>query len=64
MVGKIYKKVLLDRVGRVAEGESDDVQVSDQGGRVDLTFTFKQFGGKSRENEGMERLIGKCYCRF
>ena len=51
MVGKIYARILVDRVRKVTEGSFDDEQGEFKTGRgcVDEIFTLKQIGNKARE---------------
>ena len=50
MVGKIYARILVDRVRKVTEGLIDDKQAVFRPGKgyVDQIFTLKQVGEKAR----------------
>ena len=53
MAGKIYARILLDRVCKVTEGLIDDEQGDLRAGEgcVDQIFTLKQTGEKAQEKE-------------
>ena len=53
VIGKIYARIIVDRVRKMTEGLIDNVQGGFRAGMgfVDQIFTLKQIGEKAREKK-------------